>query len=220
MKLLQFNQLGDSIGGLKESFDNLPHTNHKDGKYRLRRYSTIELRTSFWNAKEEAVIERLEHGDFKQSEDYNKHQGGIARSFEEIEESTLQSEGMKEICLAFKNGFELIGGQEIEIHQMRVITQEDGTARVSPEGVHQDGFNYISMIGVSRSNAQGGELLLYEGKNSEPFMRRALKDGEMVMIRDDELWHNATPIAAKTHVIDQAKEAYADWFILCAKNNN
>ena len=101
MKLLQLNQLGDSLGDLKESFNGLPHTEHKDGKYRLRRYSVIELRTSFWNAKEEAVIERLEHREFEQSEDYNKHQGGMARDFEEIDDSTLQSEGMKEICLNF-----------------------------------------------------------------------------------------------------------------------
>ena len=130
MKLLQLDQLGKAVRELKESFNGLPVTEHKDGKYRLRRYSVIELRTSFWNAEEEAEIERLEHRTFEQSEDYNQHQGGMARDFEEIEDSVLQSDGMKEICLTFRRAFDLTDGQEIEIHQMRVVTQEDGIAKV------------------------------------------------------------------------------------------
>ena len=219
MKLLQLNQLSDSISDLKESFNGLPFTEHKDGKYRLRRYSVIELRTSFWNAEEEAVIERKEHRTFEQSEELNKHQGGMTRDFEEIEDSVLQSEGMKEICLNFKCAFDLIEGQEIEIHQMRVVTEEDGIAKVSPEGVHQDGFNYIAMVGVGRFNVHGGELLLYNDRKITPFMNRALKDGEMMMVRDDQLWHNAAPIVADggRNRSKEMNKGHADWFILCAK---
>ena len=212
MKILQLNQLGSSIDDLKQSFDSLPHTDHKDGKYRLRRYSVIELRTTFWNAKEEAEITRLDHREFKQSEELNKHQGGMARNFEEIKDSDLQGEGMKEICLGFKRANRLVDGQEIEIHQMRVVTQEDGTAKVSPEGVHQDGFDYIAMVGVNRYNVHGGELLVYDNKKSNPFVQRALNDGEMIMLNDGEVWHNATPIVAGK--LDE--KGWADWFILCA----
>ena len=122
MKLLQINQLGDSVKDLKESFNRLPHTDHKDGKYRLRRYSVVEIRSSFWNAKREAELTALTHRDFLQSEEFNTHQGGMARSFEDIEEDVIQSEAMREICLTFKDANDLIDGQEIEIHQMRVLT--------------------------------------------------------------------------------------------------
>jgi hypothetical protein len=172
----------------------------------------IELRTSFWNAKEEAEIVRLSHREFEQSEEYNKHQGGMTRNFEEIEDSALQSGGMKEICLAFKHANKLVDGQEVEVHQMRVVTQEDGIAKVSPEGVHQDGFDYIAMIGVSRNNVHGGELLVYDDKKSNPFMHRTLNDGEMVVLNDGEVWHNATPIVAGK----EAETGWADWLILCA----
>jgi len=218
MKLLQLNQLGDSINGLKESFDNLPHTDHKDGKFRLRRYSAIELRTSFWDAKEEAVVERLDHRVFNQSEDYNKHQGGMARDFKEIENSTLQSEGMKEICLIFKHANDLIDGQEIEIHQMRVLTQEDGRAQTSPEGVHQDGYDHIAMVGINRHNIFGGELLVYEmgpkgvGHKHVPFLTYALGEGEMILLDDRKLWHNANPVVAG----GEFETGHGDWFILCA----
>jgi hypothetical protein len=213
MKLLQLNSLSeDAVPSLVDSFSRLPQTSHKDGKYRLRRYSVIELRTSFWNAKEEAEISRLDHRDFVQSEDLNKHQGGMVRSFEEIEETTLQSDGMKEICLNFKNAFDLIGGQEVEIHQMRVKTLEDGTAPVSPEGIHQDGFDCLAIIGIDRHNIEGGELMVYESPLDEPFVTRALEAGEMIMLADNKLWHNAKPIKKIT-----TPTGHGDWFILCAK---
>lgn len=226
MKLLQLHLLdGNEIDTLKGSFDNLPHTDHKDGEYRLRRYSVIGLRTSFWNAEEEAEIELLSPREFKQTEDYNKHQGGMARSFEDIEENTLQSDGMKKICLAFKHVNNLTDGQEVEIHQMRVMTLEDGKAPVSPEGVHQDGFDHIAMVGIHRQNIRGGELLVYQNRDafawaspdkpspkSSPLMRYILKDGEIIFLNDRELWHNATPIEAE----NKREKGFGDWFILCA----
>ena len=214
--LLQLVNLGEeAIEGLKESFNKLPQTEHKDGKYRLRRYSAIELRTSFWNAKVEAEIERLSHHGFTQSEEFNKHQGGVTRDFEEIDDSVLHSEGMKAICLAFKECRGLIDGQKIEIHQMRVLTQEDGIAKVAPEGVHQDGFDDIAMVGVNRYKIYGGQLLAYETYGSTPFLIHVLKNGEMLMLDDSKLWHNASPIVAES--IEEA--GYGDWFVLCAKRD-
>ena len=220
MKLLELNKInGEAVNSLSDSFNRLSRTEHKDGKYRLRRYSVIELRTSFWNTKEEAVIKRLDHRAFTQSEDYNKHQGGMVRDFEEIEESTLQSEGMKEICLVFKRSNDLIDGQEIEIHQMRVLAQGDGRAQVSPEGIHQDGYDYIAMVGINRYNIFGGELLAYEmgpkgvGHKNTPFLTYTLDEGEMILLDDRKLWHDANPII----VGGESETGHGDWFILCAK---
>jgi len=216
MKLLQLNQFNGIEWGVADSFDRLPHTEHKDGAYRLRRYSVVELRTTFWNALQEAEITRLSHRDFEQSEDLNKHQGGVARSFEEIEDDVLQSRGMKEICMAFRDTFDLVDGQEIEIHQMRVVTCGEkfgDKTPVSPEGIHQDGFDYIAMVGVDRKNILGGELMVYRNKDDEPIVVHALNSGEIIMLRDNELWHNATPIQK----VDKSYEGYGDWFVLCAK---
>ena len=214
MKLLQLNYLdGSDVEDVKESFNNLPHTNHKDGKYRLRRLSFVEVRTEFWNAKTEAVITKLKNRVFNQSAKYNEHQGGMNRKFEDIEDYVLQSQTMKEICLTFISENNLIGGQEIDVHQMRVATQEDGQAQASPEGVHQDGFDHIAMISVNRHNIRGGELLAYTSKEKDPFMSYALESGDMLMLNDRKLWHNAPPVEA----IDKTESGYGDWFILCAR---
>jgi len=214
MRLLQLSKVSDNaIASVMDSFDRLPYTDHKDGKYRLRRYSAIEVRTSFWNAKEEAEISILDASEFTQDEKWNKHQGGMARKFEPIEEKVLQSEGFKEICLSFKKYFNMVGGQEVEVHQMRVRTlDEEVWTQVAPEGVHQDGYDYISVVGVDRHNIEGGELSAYLSKDEDHFLKYALDSGEMLMLDDSKLWHNASPIRRTTAAV-----GYGDWFVLTAR---
>lgn len=216
MKLLQLNALGGEVArDLADSFNNLPETDHKDGKYRLRKYSVIEYNSQvalFNCAASGTEIKQLPRRDFTQSEKFNEHQGGVSRSFQEIERGVLSSLAMREVCSVFHEANNLREVQEIEIHQIRVITQEDGNAEVAPEGVHQDGFDYIGMIGINRNNIEGGALMVYEGKGSEPFATRELADGEMIMLDDKKLWHNAKSISA----IDKNEQGHGDWFVLCA----
>ena len=217
MKLVELNQISqESVNTLTDSFDRLPYTNHKDGKYRLRRYSAVEMRTTFWNAKREIELMSLGRTDFTQSEEWNDHQGGMTRSFEPIEDEVLQSKGMKDMCALFKDAYELIDGQEIEIHQLRVRTLEgEPWTQVAPEGVHQDGFDHIAMLGINRYNIHGGELMTHKEKEGGPFITYALEDGEMLMLNDGKLWHNATPISRQ----NENEEGYGDWFVFCANNN-
>ena len=212
MKQLQLNQLNkDLIKTLEGSFINLPHTDHTDGTDRLRRYSAIELRTTFWNATRETEITRLPDEDFTQSEEYNEHQGGMVRKFENIEDSTLQSDAFKEICSTYKRVNRLSDGQRVCVHQMRVITLGDATP-VAPEGVHQDGYDCIAMIGINRHNIKGGNLIAYTDKDAPPILAHTLEVGQMLFLNDREMWHYATDLER----IDESQQGYGDWFILCA----
>jgi len=217
-KLLQLNFISeDGINSVLPSFNSLPNTNHLDGKYRLRRFGRVELRTTFWNCQQEIEVESLNETEFTQSEEFNKHQGGMLRKFEGIEKEVLDSKGLKEMLLTFKTANDLPDGQHVDIHQMRVIPCEEEFGEftpVSPEGVHQDGFSHIAMIGVARHNINGGELLAYNTQDSSPFMVYKLLAGEMLMLDDSRLWHNATPISRVSE-----GEAFGDWFIFCAKKD-
>ena len=213
MKLIQLDKMSGAVADLQPSFERLPKTNHKDGEFRLRRYSRIVLRTSFWNAEEKAEVERLATKTFTQSEELNAHQGGALRDFEQIENSALQTVGFKEAALAYKKCFNLIDGQEVEVHQMRVITK-DLITHVAPEGVHQDGYKCIGMLGVNRYNITGGELLVYELDNKEvPFVKYEIGIGDLWMMDDSKYRHNATPIEA----VDKDKLGSWDAFVFCAE---
>jgi len=204
IKLQQMS--GAGVNSLADSFDRLPETDHKDGKYRLRRYSRIRL------SKDDCFrYETLEPKPFNQSKQYNDFQGGVDRLFEDLEEDVVQSCGMREMCYSFLESSGFSEHHEIEIHQMRVITK-NRLAQVSPEGVHQDGYKHIAIIGIKRYNISGGHVLVYKEKDSHPIVDFALDDGEMIMLDDRELWHNATDI----HALERSSQGYMDAFILTA----
>ena len=188
---------------LSQSFGNLPETEHLDGKYRLRRYSVISCN--------EESCDKLKHQTYFQSEELNKFQGGMVRKFEPIEDSVINSNGLLEIYNRFREiaGFPL--GQKVDVHQMRVITQEEET-QVSPEGVHQDAYDYICIVGINRHNITGGHFLGYGNKDEEPFLSLPLEAGTMVVVNDRQLWHNASTIKSRYPIGHEA--GFLDSFIL------
>jgi len=202
---LQLTSLSsDAISQLSPSFSNLPSTEHADGKFRLRRYSVVKV----VNGK---LVEQAKH-EFMQSDDINHFQGNVVRQFEPIDAEMLQSDGMLEMCGMFTASNHLPNGQEIEIHQMRITAIYDET-QVAPEGVHQDGFDHIAIVGVGRHNITGGDIMLYSTNTEEPFFSKVLQNGEVAMLADSKLWHNAQPIRS----LQQNQEGYMDVFVLTAK---
>ena len=192
-----------AIEQLSPSFEGLPRTEHADGQYRLRRYSVV----GFENGQ---VID-LNKNSFVQSSDINRFQGDVVRQFEPIEKGILSSDGFREMCALFVNANHLPEGQEIEVHQIRITAIYDET-QVAPEGVHQDGFDHIALVGVGRHNIMGGYIMLYSSHNQAPFFRKVLENGEVAMLADSKLWHNAVPI--RSVINDQ--EGHMDVFVLTA----
>ncbi|MGR5236941.1 2OG-Fe dioxygenase family protein [Vibrio alfacsensis] len=192
-----------AIEQLSPSFEGLPRTEHADGQYRLRRYSVVGF--------EEGQVIDLNKNSFVQSSDINRFQGDVVRQFEPIEKEILLSEGFREMCELFINTNHLPSGQEIEIHQIRITAIYNET-QVAPEGVHQDGFDHIALVGVGRHNIMGGDIMLYSSHNQAPFFRKVLENGEVAMLADSKLWHNAVPI--RSVINDQ--EGHMDVFVLTA----
>jgi len=209
MYKMQLDKMSDRcLDSLSGVFDDLPTTNHADGNYRLRRYSRVRM------SAETMVYETLYGQDFTQSSEYNKFQGDVTRTFENINEDIIRGYGFWELCSRFINSFRLPSQNVVEVHQMRVITLEDNT-HVAPEGVHQDGYDAICIGCVNRHNITGGNLLVHKEKDSEPILNMTLENGELAYINDRVLWHNATPISR----LDASKEGHMDLIILTARKN-
>lgn len=204
--LLVRRLLPQDVIAMAPSFKDLPETDHKDGKYRLRKYSTIKPYLG--------NIVRQPKRSFTQSEDINKFQGGMSRSFDELDEKLIRGNlGFANMCKMFLDGIGLEGGSEIEVHQMRVVTRAD-KADVSPEGIHQDGVDHIAIIGINRVNVSGGELLVYKEATAKPCITWELNAGDMMIIDDRKFFHNANPIK----LLDETfQTGYLDAFILTAR---
>jgi hypothetical protein len=196
---------------IKPSFDELPETDHEDGKYRLRKYSKVRAEEprnrGFW------WIEQLDIHTFTQSEKYNKHQGGVTRTFDSIDEDVIHSNAMREMMCAFYDACSLPNRHVVDIHQMRAKCKGGGATQLAPEGWHQDGYDCLAITGVHRSNIAGGEILLATSKTEEPFMKAVVGAGTMVIIDDSVLWHNGRSIQP----VDEKEPAWMDVFIFTAR---
>ncbi len=49
----------------------------------------------------------------------------------------------------------------IEAHQFRIESQDNSLGKPTPEGIHQDGVNYVIMAMVRRSNMVNGSTQIY-----------------------------------------------------------
>ena len=193
---------------IKPSFDELEETDHADGNYRLRKYSRVCV-----DCKDgQCEITDLNVKQFNQSSKYNKHQGGMARNFNNIGADVLNSAALRKIAKAFRDACNLEASYTMDIHQMRVRCK-GGATQLSPEGWHQDGYDCIAMIGITRSNIIGGQALLSTSKTEPPFLEAVMDPGTMIIIDDSHLWHNGRSIQP----IDDSKPAYMDMVIFTAK---
>ena len=203
MHKLILDRLSDElIGEVKPSFNDLPHTDHADGEFRLRRYSVID----YCGAS-------VGESSFIQSSDYNKYQGDILRKFEPIEDSVVNSKCFRKMLHLFRYAGDL-HIENIEVHQMRVsVPTGMQEVELSPERRHQDGFDCLAIFSINRYNILGGELVVSLDNDSDPLFSFILQPGQIVIIDDTDLWHDGNPI---TRSVGLVEENYMDVFVLTA----
>ena len=193
------------IKEVQRSFNDLPHTGHADSEFRLRRYSVIDF-----------CGVPVGESTFTQSSDYNKYQGDVLREFEAIEDSVVNSKCFKRMLGLFRYAGE-VDLEDIEVHQMRVtVPKSMAVAELSPEGPHQDGYDAVGIFSINRHNLCGGELLVFDDKDSHPFWTMLLKPGEVVVFNDREVWHDGNSVTRDVEGVD---ENYMDVFVLTARRD-
>lgn len=202
--LLQLGQLTDnSVNSLTSSFANLPKSNYLDGAFRLRRFSHFTYSA--------AQLSELPSKAFSQTGDVNSYQGDVAREYPAIESTVVQSAAFCEMFENFKKMTELKDDKPIEVHQMRILGSKGSVTEAAPEGVHQDGFDYLGVFVIERKNIQGGEICVHPEKEQAPIFKHAFDKGEFVILNDKRFWHSAQQLEAVNDDL-----AYMDVFVLTA----
>ena len=191
----------ENIDLVKHSFDNLPANRYADGEFRKRRYSVIK----FQNGELKLQAAKA----FVQDDSINTFQGNVERTYENLEQSLLESDGMKSIVSEFCQLTGIDEDRDIEIHQFRMLAIDSDTP-AAPECVHQDGFYHVCICVVSNENLEVGVLIIYENKQAQPCFKIEIKDGMFALINDRQVWHNATPM----NKVDASKPGYLDCFVL------
>ncbi len=87
----------------------------------------------------------------------------------------------------------------VTCHQMRTIARPGGSATNSPEGIHQDGADFIvSALVMERVGVVGGESRVFGPDKETVVLRHTLQPGEGIFQADagSPLWHDVTPVVA------------------------
>jgi len=84
------------------------------------------------------------------------------------------------------------------VHQVSTIARRGRPGASTPEGIHQDGADYVvSALVVSRCGVEGGVSELFRENQTTPFFSITLAPGEGIFQADHRsaIWHYTTPIS-------------------------
>ena len=109
---------------------------------------------------------------------------------------------------------------EASVHFMKIIKRPGSSQIVtnSPEGIHQDGMDFlVPALVIERENIQGGKNLIYDVRgvplreDGSPNFKEHIPSKEIVLLpghgllhrdRGSPLWHKVTPIELQDHSIE------------------
>ena len=168
-------------------FETLPPDPYAGGKQRYRRFSQYKLST---DDDGEWRLELLPHRPFIQPPSINSFVGGVAREFE-----PLRFDPSPQIAAgADALGLDRDTAWQINVHQCRVIANEEVRGVSVPEGPHRDGHEFGMLAVFGRHNISGGENQLMPTGGGEPFFRVTLQPNQALVYDDGKMWHHATDI--------------------------
>jgi hypothetical protein len=211
----RFRPLLETAGGLADwaafaaSWNDLPLDTHlpEGHRYRRRRHATLSARAG------ERSFRREAHAPHYQAVEYNRLVGGIERWFEPVEPAIADGATFAAIVA---RGLDLYGGLmpgvdwHIEAHQFRIEARADAVGEPTPEGVHRDGVDYVTVMLVDRVNIASGTTTMHalDGRELGGFTLAAPCDAALV--DDARVMHGVTPVRP----VDPARAAWRDVIVV------
>jgi hypothetical protein len=180
---------------LCEDWDHLELDQHlrQGAKFRLRRYGRY-----YWSPATDALA-ALPDEPYFQPEDENPYAGGIARDFAPLLPDTVANPFLHAlVCSTFAclpvPGERQTETWEVRIHQIRIVASPGEPGQPAPEGIHQDGTDFLTLHLVRRQNILGGESTIYD-LDCQPILRYTLRETlDSLILEDPRIMHGVTAV--------------------------
>lgn len=148
------------------------------------------------------TCQRLKCGGFQQKKNIFNPQ---VRFFEECDQEIIENldfhhllSTLAEIIRSYHPKIKTL---KVYFHQTHLITSNQYTSSNAPEGIHQDGADYIlSALVLARENIKGAQSRLYLAEQSKALYKKTLQIGEGIFQADKNtsLYHDVSPIQIKS----------------------
>ena len=175
------------------------------GRYRKRRHAVFHVTT--------AGMLRKPPQPHYQSRDYNALNGGIARWFDPVLPEVADGPAFGAIvrlCTRLFDGLTPAPAWHVEAHQFRIEARPGQAGQPTPEGMHQDGVDWVLVLMIGRENIASGTTTIH-GLNRTllgSFTLEAPMDA--ALLDDHRVFHGVTAVQP----LDGALPAYRDVLVL------
>ncbi|MGA0602790.1 2OG-Fe dioxygenase family protein [Caulobacter sp. KR2-114] len=180
----------------------------QDGaSFRRRCFSTYTVTADV----EELSVSLDPPRSYFQSAEINRYAGGISREFAPIPERYANNEFL---VAAIRNSFQLLpvemrsshSAWEAGVHPTRIVSDETQVGYAAPEGIHQDGHSFATIILIARNNVVGGSSI-FADLDKRIFWDRPLLDPlDTVIWEDKYCFHDVSAVDME----DKSCGAYRD----------
>jgi hypothetical protein len=179
------------------------------GRYRRRRFATFAVRGG--------QVRRKLHQPHYQSRDYNPLNGGIARWFEPIVDDIQTHPATLAVIQLSDRLFSALTPKDawpdvwhVEMHQFRIEANSDTGVEPTPEGIHQDGVDWVLALLVRRENVASGETRIADLQRNSIGCFVLTEPFDSALVDDARVYHGVTSI----HALDPSKPAWRDVLII------
>ena len=175
------------------------------GRYRKRRHAALLV--------SQASAARKPDQPHYQSRDYNALNGGIARWFDPVTPAAADSAAFRAIlrtCHDLFNGLTPAPAWHVEAHQFRIEARPGQAGQPTPEGMHQDGVDWVLVLMVGRVNIASGTTSIHGLDRTllGSFTLEAPMDAALV--DDHRVFHGVTPVQP----LDPEQPAHRDVLVV------
>jgi hypothetical protein len=136
-----------------------------------------------------------------QPETENLYAGGINREFAPLRQDTVHNPMLHALVRATFACLPLAAGKasatwEVRIHQIRITASALEMGLPAPEGIHQDGTDFLTLHLVRRHNIAGGESTIYDLER-RPIQRFTMREPmDSMILEDARIMHGVTPVVS------------------------
>ncbi|WP_375136149.1 2OG-Fe dioxygenase family protein [Photobacterium damselae] len=157
---------------------------------------------------------RLAHHNFCQSSEINRAAGDIERHFAPMSDELIKTPEFQHLLSSFAYYIDVdLTHRIIDVHQIRVTCNDHTTSSAAPEGIHQDGFEFVGIYCVQRKNICGGFTQLFTSPvDQHPHLNTVLEESQFIIINDRHFYHFISETLASTH----GEQGVRDVFVFTA----
>jgi hypothetical protein len=160
--------------------------------FRLRRYGRY-----FWSPADD-VLTSLPQEPYFQPKDENPYAGGIERNFAPLLPDTVHNPFLHALVRATFACLPIAPARqgkrwELRIHQIRIVASPGRPGLPAPEGIHQDGTDFLTLHLVRRRNVVGADSTIYDLER-KPIWHGTLRETlDSLILEDPRIMHDVTP---------------------------